>query len=133
VTGQWLDRLKELITSLEQSGDKIDNITFEILRQRAYQNAYGITTDDDPSLGPLSYVSVRPKEDIHSFGPIQNKIWRYKVYEINKRFGITLDKFLLYPRHITEYLLKLAADDVQREAPQAENTMRELTKLGKSL
>lgn len=120
------------MTESREEGEKVDYITFDVLRQRAYLDAFNILPKSDVA-SPLDYVSVRSEEDHIKGGPLESRIYRYRLYGVADRFHVSLIEFLSLPRHIVEFILSICAEEFQKEIPEQKKSLDALRGIDKKL
>lgn len=128
----YLEDLHTFIKEIErEDGERVDSITFEMLRRRYHDEAYGITSMKSLAADPLAAVSVRPKTNATKNGPLAMAVWRYKIRDIHSKYGLSLTEYLALPRHVTEMIRSQVDEQIERESVDQKSTLRDLNKMEK--
>lgn len=103
----------------------------QIILREAYEIAYGIY---DHVHGPIdrtmSLVALHPKENYNEGSRLYQTIRRYRIYEVNKHFGLNLTEFLELPREFTELIFSILSEEAQKEAPRIQKELERLERSG---
>lgn len=94
---------------------KVDNITAQMLLREAYETSYHIYNHDAADANPLAVVSHHYKEDVCEYGPLYRMFHTYRLKDINKHWGLSIEEFLALPREYTELMISIVDDELGRE------------------
>ena len=99
-----------------------------------YLEQYGITRLDNPNR-PLAVVGMHSKET-YGVGDLQYKRDnQFKIYEVNKHYGLSLLEFLSLPRDRVENIINTLREDhvrMQKMRQKAERDANRDTSPGKA-
>jgi len=104
--------LLELADKISRSKD-ISGFDLDIIIREMYLDKYGISNLDDPSR-PLALVAMNQKEDYGNGNYLYERFDQFKIYDINKHYGLSVTEFLDLPRDIVENILTVLRDEQQK-------------------
>lgn len=78
-----------------------------------YDITYGIHDHYAQDSGPLDVVAMHPMEQYHYDTALYTTIVRYAVADIKETFGLSLNDYLMLPKHVVD-MISHAMPDVER-------------------
>tara|TARA_X000000368_G_C22961934_1_gene681398 strand:- start:506 stop:913 length:408 start_codon:yes stop_codon:yes gene_type:complete len=104
----------------------LDNIGAQIALSEAYDHTYGIFNYDSAAYNPLSIVAQHPIEDTLKVGLKPFIIKRFRIYDIQKRYGLSLTELLALPRDTVTDIFDDAAKAITEEEEQMQQIQEEM-------
>lgn len=90
---------------------KVDSISANLLMREAYEISYGIYDHDRDDTHPWSLVLHSIKEDYSTYSPLYNAFYRYRLRNIEKRWGLSVTEFLELPREFVELIFEISKEE----------------------
>ena len=104
----------------------LDSIGAQIALTEAYDHTYGIFNYDGIDYNPLSIVAMHPVEDTLKVGLKPFMIKRFRMYDIHKRYGLSLTELLALPRDTVTDIFDDAAKAIAEEEEQMQEIQNEM-------
>jgi len=104
----------------------LDSIGAQIALSEAYDHTYGIFNYDSAQYNPLSIVAMHPIEDTLKVGLRPFIIKRFRIYDIQKRYGLSLTELLALPRDMVTDIFDDAAKAITEEEEQMQQIQEEM-------
>jgi hypothetical protein len=104
----------------------LDSVGAQIALSEAYDHTYGIFNYDSSAYNPLSIVAQHPVEDTLKVGLKPFIIKRFRVYDIQKRYGLSLTELLALPRDTVTDIFDDAAKAITEEEEQMQKIQEEM-------
>lgn len=120
--GRAQQRKRTEIDTLLEKVKKIDSVSAQILLREAYEVSYEIATPEEINDHPWGLALARPKENYTDYGTLYRTIHAFRLREVYKRFGLSLEDFLALPREYVEMIF----DITRKEALEGQNTLDNL-------
>ena len=90
---------------------KVDSISATLLLREAYEISYEINDHDRPDAHPWSLVEQTQKEDYSSYSPLYHLFYRYRIRDIQKRWGLSITELLELPREFVDLIFEISKQE----------------------
>lgn len=113
---------------------KLMSSEVRVVMQRFMETSYGIYNHNTPKRHPLDMVLMHPAECATSISLLFERMEKFELLEVGKRFNISWDKFKELPTYEADFMLQLAAERMKSKnkaeeevANSMENSLKNLS------
>ena len=109
------------------------DIAYVLREEYAYE--YDLLPKIDDQVPLLGLVMPNDREGDLGLSPIHNRIRQYRIYEIQKMYGLSLKEFLASPRNLVEFMISESSAEIADLLKQSKEGDKDdnLNKLASSL
>lgn len=102
----------------------------QVILEEAYDETYGIFDHERaPAEQALAIIAHHEIEETFSNSLFTEYAKRYRINNVKKYFGLDFDTFMEYPMEHIEELLKICAEEVERDSKKAQSIQSDLDDL----